>query len=162
MSNNVPFRPQTNAANRKRMRDNNRSGGLTSRISSGAADALTAAAAAAALKGAEAAAGGDKLNVNMLAYPLDTAAFAQGHYVIFQLHSTTNGRLVKEDQQGGGGARRAGLDARAVHLERHGAAVGAEHHQRLCRRGASPRAPPHSVAPWKYFPGTDHLPLPCS
>ena len=41
------------------------------------------------------------LSVNMLSYPLDTAAFAQGHYVIFQLHSTTNGRLVKEDKGDG-------------------------------------------------------------
>lgn len=94
----MPFRPQTNAANRKRMQDNNRSGGLSSKT---AGQIASATAATAALAAAAKAAVSDKLNVNMLAYPLDTAAFAQGHYVIFQLHSTTNGRLVKEDQQGG-------------------------------------------------------------
>jgi hypothetical protein len=44
---------------------------------------------------------GKGLGVDMLAYPMDTADFAQGHYVIFQLHSLTNGKLVKTDAPGG-------------------------------------------------------------
>jgi hypothetical protein len=44
---------------------------------------------------------GKGLGVDMLAYPMDTADFAQGHYVIFQLHSLTNGKLVKQDSPGG-------------------------------------------------------------
>ena len=44
---------------------------------------------------------GSSFGVDMLAYPMDTAGFAQGHYVIFQLHSLTNGKLVKQDAPGG-------------------------------------------------------------
>ena len=42
-----------------------------------------------------------RFGTDMLAYPMDTSAFAQGHYVIFQLHSLTNGKLVKQDAPGG-------------------------------------------------------------
>jgi len=44
---------------------------------------------------------GQSEGVDMLAYPMDTAGFAQGHYVIFQLHTLTNGKLVKQDAPGG-------------------------------------------------------------
>ena len=44
---------------------------------------------------------GQSFGTDMLAYPMDTSAFAQGHYVIFQLHSLTNGKLVKTDAPGG-------------------------------------------------------------
>jgi hypothetical protein len=46
-------------------------------------------------------AAGQSFGTDMLAYPMDTAAFAQGHYVVFQLHSLTNGKLVKQDAPGG-------------------------------------------------------------
>jgi len=44
---------------------------------------------------------GQSFGTDMLAYPMDTSAFAQGHYVVFQLHSLTNGKLVKQDAPGG-------------------------------------------------------------
>ena len=44
---------------------------------------------------------GQSFGTDMLAYPMDTSAFAQGHYVVFQLHSLTNGKLVKTDAPGG-------------------------------------------------------------
>ena len=92
----MPLSNNTSVANNLRRRQQARHGKKTSSTpeTTGAQEATTA-------KGAGAPKGGDKLNVNMLSYPLDTAAFAQGHYVIFQLHSTTNGRLVKEDKPSG-------------------------------------------------------------
>ena len=44
---------------------------------------------------------GQSFGTDMLAYPMDTAAFSQGHYVVFQIHSLTNGKFVKTDAPGG-------------------------------------------------------------
>ena len=55
---------------------------------------------------ARAIASGSNLNMQMLQYPSESSSFAQGHYVIFQIHSLTKGQLVKE-QAGGGFKKRS-------------------------------------------------------
>jgi len=89
----VPFKGRT-PFNKAKASDNNRSGGLLTRPAATAAVFATENTDSDFQKQ-------NPLSVNMLSYPVDTADFAQGHYVIFQLHSTTNGRLVKEDKGGG-------------------------------------------------------------
>jgi len=51
-------------------------------------------------------ASGNSLGMNMLSYPIESGSFAQGHYVIFQIHSLTKGKLVKQ-QEGGGFKKRS-------------------------------------------------------
>ena len=89
----MPFKGRT-PFNKAKASDNSRSGGLFTRPAPTAALFATENTDSDFQKQ-------NPLSVKMLSYPLDTAAFAQGHYVIFQLHSTTNGRLVKEDKGDG-------------------------------------------------------------
>ena len=96
---------QSNTANRIKAQQNNSQGA----INEGTATAQAAFDAEVSAI--------NKLNTNMLSYPMDTAAFSQGHYVIFQIHDLTTGRLVKEEKEGGfkkrsfalkGGGKRVG------------------------------------------------------
>ena len=76
---------------------NSRNGATQSTNPNGGRTAAEVAGQAQKNKGAI----GQSFGTDMLAYPMDTADFAQGHYVIFQLHSLTNGKLVKTDAPGG-------------------------------------------------------------